>query len=110
MADTPSSDRELLRQLAVALLRLTGDTPPEATPPTPPRPPGPQLVDLDQVAAVVGRTKKTLHRLRRRQCNPLPAPARPGRRGQQHLWDWSAIRPWLEAEFGRELPEEFPFW
>lgn len=77
-------------------------------------PPGPQgtaqpqpaiLVTLDQIAAAVGRSKRTLEKYRAR----MPAPVFKGGRGRAALWDWSAIRPWLEAQFGIPLDEKMPW-
>jgi hypothetical protein len=64
----------------------------------------PQWVTLNQMAAVVHRSKRTLERFRRH----MPAPRVLGRRGRPHLWDWPEVRPWLEATFGLQLPERYP--
>jgi hypothetical protein len=63
-----------------------------------------QYVTLDQMAAIVGRSKPTL----RRYVKQAPKPTFRGRRGQAGEWRWSDVRPWLEATFGRKLPERFP--
>jgi hypothetical protein len=68
----------------------------------------PQYVNLDQIAARVNRSKSTLERLKRRRGNPLPDPDIPGGGGKRDEWLWSHIRPWLEHEFKRKLPELFP--
>jgi hypothetical protein len=65
-------------------------------------------VDLDQIAAVVNRSKSLLEKLKRRKKNPLPDPDVKGGGGKKDEWIWSRIRPWLEAEFSRHLPETFP--
>ena len=70
-------------------------------------PPAPQLVTLDQCAAICRRTKR---RLRDFIGRGLPAPVNETtRRGNQaKLYDWDAVRPWLEWQFGLALPERFP--
>ena len=65
-------------------------------------------VDLDQIAAVVNRSKSHLEKLKRRMKNPLPDPDVRGGGGKKDEWIWSSIRLWLEAEFSRHLPETFP--
>jgi hypothetical protein len=68
----------------------------------------PEYVDLDQIAAIVNRSKSHLEKLKRRLKNPLPDPDVRGGGGKKDEWIWSRIRPWLEAEFNRHLPEAFP--
>jgi hypothetical protein len=70
--------------------------------------PAPQYVTLDQMAALVSRSKKTLERLKTRKDNPLPSPAVEGGGGKADEWIWSEVRPWLEQEFRRPLPERLP--
>jgi hypothetical protein len=97
-----------------------------ATPPSPPavpetpggrqEPPPPEepdsvterYVTLDHMAAMVSRSKRTLEKLKTRRKNPLPGPDVEGGGGKPHEWKWRSIRPWLEQEFGRKLPEQFP--
>ena len=67
-----------------------------------------QYVTLDRLAAIVGRSKRTLEKLRTRKANPLPDPDIDGGGGKPNEWVWSMIRPWLEAEYKRVLPEHFP--
>jgi hypothetical protein len=67
-----------------------------------------QHVTLDEMAAIVNRSKRTLEKLKRRRTNPLPDPAIGGGGGKPAEWLWPAVRPWLEAEYGRKLPERFP--
>jgi len=62
-------------------------------------------VTLDQAAALVNRSKKTLERLKRRKSNPLPNPDIEGGGGVPDEWKWDTLRPWLEAEFKRRLPK-----
>jgi hypothetical protein len=63
-----------------------------------------QLVTLDQIGAMVHRSKRSMERYRRQ----MPAPRVQGRRGRSHLWAWPEVRPWLEATFSLQLPERFP--
>lgn len=111
-ADLESILREL-RSVRAELAALRGevgavrallDQPEQPTLPFPPDPLE-QLVTLDQAAALVHRSKRTLDGYRARG---LPVPRVRGRRGQPHLWVWGDIRPWLEATFGPRLPETFP--
>jgi hypothetical protein len=67
-----------------------------------------QFVTLDKMAAMVGRSKRTLEKLLNRPRNPFPGPDIEGGGGKPHEWNWAKIRPWLETEFGRALPEQFP--
>lgn len=62
-----------------------------------------RLIDLDQAAAWVKRSRSCL-----RHYKDLPPPTVKGRRGQRQLWDWSILRPWLERTFGMRLHEEVP--
>jgi hypothetical protein len=73
-------------------------------------PEGHQYVKLDQIAAIVSHGKRTLERLKGRQPNPLPDPDIEGGGGKADEWRWDRIRPWLEAEYKRSLPEQFPGW
>ncbi len=67
-----------------------------------------QHVTLDQMAAHVNRSKRTLERLKKRSNNPLPPPSVEGGGGKPDEWVWPDVRPWLEKEFKRKLPERFP--
>jgi hypothetical protein len=67
-----------------------------------------QYVTLDQLAAVASRSKRTLEKYKSRRENPLPLPAVTGGGGKPDEWVWADVRPWLEREFGRRLPERFP--
>lgn len=67
-------------------------------------PPAEQLVTLDQCAAIIRRSKRTLEDLRGR----MPAARVRGRKGRQALWAWEDVRPWLEEYSGRSLPATFP--
>jgi hypothetical protein len=68
-------------------------------------------VTLNQMAAVVGRSKRTLEKYKtqppRRAAGPMPGPEVEGGGGRADEWKWSAIRPWLEQVFGRRLPDRF---
>lgn len=70
--------------------------------------PLPQYVTLDQIAASVCRSKRTLENYAKRKTNPLPDPDIQGGGGKPNEWQWQRIRPWLETEFRRTLPEVFP--
>lgn len=67
-----------------------------------------QFVTLDQAAASVSRSKRTLEKLFRRRKNPFPDPDIQGGGGKPNEWAWERIRPWLEAEYARKLPAVFP--
>lgn len=68
--------------------------------------PAEQLVSLNQIGALVNRTKDTM-----RHYVPRMPPARhAGVRNHAALWAWDEVRPWLEGQFGRRLPERFPSW
>jgi len=63
-------------------------------------------VTLSQMAAMVNRTKKTLERLR--DNGKLSAPAVKGGTGRADEWRWSDVRPILQDEYNRQLPEIYP--
>jgi len=67
-----------------------------------------QMVTLDQMAALVSKSKSTL-RLRYDRCE-LPDPDVKGGGGKRHEWKWSRVRPVLEELFKRSLPELLPNW
>jgi hypothetical protein len=67
-----------------------------------------QYVTLSQMAAAVSRSARTLEKLKARRENPLPPADVEGGGGKPSEWLWSAVRPWLEAEYGRQLPKRFP--
>jgi hypothetical protein len=64
------------------------------------------LVTLNQIAGIVKRQKRSLEKYKAK--GSLPAPIVGGGGGKPDLWDWKAIRPWLESEFKMTLPEKFP--
>ena len=64
------------------------------------------LVTLDQAAAMVHRSKRTLERHKTR--GTLPAPAVEGGGGRADLYEWTILRPWLTGEFGIQLPDRYP--
>lgn len=64
------------------------------------------LVTLDQAAAMVSVSKRTLER--RKTSGDLPVPVIEGGGGRADRWDWKTIRPWLEETFKVSLPEIFP--
>jgi hypothetical protein len=74
-------------------------------------PPIPQYVNLDQAAAWVNRSKRTLERYLHRpksETARMPEPDVEGTGGKPHEWLWTHLRPWLEATFGKSLPESLP--
>jgi hypothetical protein len=83
--------------------------PAEADPPPPPPPPDVDCyVTLDGMAAAVSRSKRTLEKLKGRKSRPLPNPDVEGGGGKPDEWKWSTVRPWLEEEYGKLLPDQFP--
>jgi hypothetical protein len=62
------------------------------------------LVRLDEAAAIVHRSKKTLQR----RLRDMPAPYVRGGGGKPSLWKWCDLRPWLEREYIPDLPKRFP--
>lgn len=67
----------------------------------------PQFVTLDQAAATVSRSKRTLEKFKDHSRHPLPTPDIEGGGGKADEWDWDNIRPWLESEYNRQLPKKF---
>ena len=67
-----------------------------------------QYVTLDQMAALVNKHKRTLENRKSRQKNPLPFADVEGAGGTTAEWLYAKIRPWLEAEFNKLLPERLP--
>jgi len=63
-------------------------------------------VTLQQMAAIVSKSKRTLERLRDNE--KLPAPAVKGGEGKADEWIWSEVRPILKREYSRTLPKVFP--
>src|SRR5262249_42323723 len=76
-------------------------------PPTDPPAGSSQYVTLDQMAAAVHRSKRTLEKLSGRKKSPLPDPDIQGGGGRPNEWKWERIRPWLEVEYQRPLPDRF---
>jgi hypothetical protein len=64
------------------------------------------LVTLDQAAAVVQQSKRTLERYVGN--NRLPKPDLPGGGGRPHRWYWQNLKPALERHFRPNLPARFP--
>jgi hypothetical protein len=89
-------EMDLLRRLAVEHEQATA--------------PPPDYVTLDIIAIYLRRSKRTLERLKEREPNPLPSPDIEGGGGRADEWLWATLRPWLQEEFGRQLPERFPSW
>lgn len=65
------------------------------------------LVTLKQAAAMVSRSSRTLERLKRKRGFPRPKVLGGG--GKPHEYAWGEMRPFLEQEYKRSLPEQFPF-
>jgi hypothetical protein len=63
-------------------------------------------VTLLQMAAIVGRGKRTMRRLY--DDAKLPPPAVEGTGGKASEWIWDDVRPILEAEYSKVLPAVFP--
>jgi hypothetical protein len=63
-------------------------------------------VTLLQMSAIVQRDKRTLRRLC--EDETLPAPAIKGGSGKPNEWRWRDVRPILEKEYGKPLPDTFP--
>jgi hypothetical protein len=68
----------------------------------------PDYVTLGQMAAIVKRSKRTAEKWKTRERDPLPTSDIEGGGGKPDEWDWPKVRPWLERETGRTLPERFP--
>jgi hypothetical protein len=64
------------------------------------------LVTLDQAAAAVSQSKRTLERYV--SDGKLPAPDFPGGGGKANRWYWSKILPALREHFHPDLPDRFP--
>jgi hypothetical protein len=98
-----------------ARLAICGDNPPPETAPASPfseteieEDAVVQRVTLDQMAAIVTQSKRTLEKWKTRKNNPLPTPDVEGGGGKADKWVWSVIRPWLEGAVGFKLPERYP--
>jgi hypothetical protein len=63
-------------------------------------------VTLDQAAALVHTSKRTLERYK--TDGILPDPVREGGGGKYALYDYKVLRPWLMEKFKLTLPERFP--
>jgi hypothetical protein len=65
----------------------------------------PDYIDLDQAAALVGRSKRTLERRLSARNNPMPpADIDRGGGGKKNEWIYATLKPWLEKEYSRKLP------
>ena len=65
-----------------------------------------RYVTLDQAAAIVSRSKRTLRGYYDR--GKMPKPDIRGGGGRAHEWAWDKLRPWLEKTFHRKLPVKYP--
>jgi hypothetical protein len=60
-------------------------------------------IDLDGMAALINKAKRTLEHYKKRKNDPLSLPDVEGGGGRKHEWKWSTVRPWLERNFTRDL-------
>jgi hypothetical protein len=65
------------------------------------------LITLQQAAAMVSRSKKTLER-RKADDAKFPMPRVAGGGGKPDEYAWPEMRLYLEEQFDRKLPEHFP--
>ena len=65
------------------------------------------LVTLRQCSAAVQRSKRTLEGRKNHRCpeRRLPAPEIQGVGGKASYFRWSAMKPWLEQQFNRKVPD-----
>jgi hypothetical protein len=63
-------------------------------------------INMDQASALVNRSKKTLEG--RLKQGKMPPPDIEGGGGKPHEWQYAKLRPWLEEEFARKLPDRPP--
>jgi hypothetical protein len=68
------------------------------------RPDFPVLVTLDQIAATVHVSKRTLERRRKE----MPPPAYIPKSGAAARWIWSEVQPWLANRYGPTVPIKYP--
>jgi predicted DNA-binding transcriptional regulator AlpA len=66
------------------------------------------MIDLDQAAALVNRSKRTLERAQKDQTKKMPLPSIQGIGGRKSEWRYSELKPWLETEYDRKLPDRPP--
>jgi hypothetical protein len=66
------------------------------------------FLTLDQAAALVQKSKRTLERYKKKTKGTLPLPTVEGGGGKADYWSYATIRPWLVKTFGFPLPEAFP--
>jgi hypothetical protein len=63
-----------------------------------------QYVSYSVMAAMVGKSKKTLDRWQKKE--PLPMPAIEGGKGRPNEYEYQAVREWLERHSTRRMPPE----
>jgi hypothetical protein len=104
------ADEARVREEVVALRQEIARVAPRPAGPVVPawlnEPPAEQLVTLDQIAAHLRMSKRSMVRYKKQ----MPSPAMKGKKGRASRWRWNDVRPWLEQEFGCMLPERFPTW
>ncbi|HEV7299233.1 MAG TPA: hypothetical protein VGN72_07705 [Tepidisphaeraceae bacterium] len=64
------------------------------------------LISMDQAAALVGRTKRTVQGWN--EIDPMPLPEVEGGGGKRHEYSYAKLKPWLEQHSGRKLPDQLP--
>lgn len=94
--------RPLLDELAIAISN-EGRKLPELDPKA-----NQHYVTLDQMAAMVNKSKKTLERAMNHKNSTMPPPDVEGGGGVAHEWKYDTVRPWLEEKYKRKLPEKPP--
>lgn len=98
---TKADEAEVIKSIREALAGFKKEVGGDGAPPAPEC-----FVTLLQAASMVNKTKSTLEK--RAKTSPMPLPDVEGGGGTAAEWKWSTIRPWLEKEFKRQLPEHFP--
>jgi hypothetical protein len=68
-----------------------------------------EVLDLDQIAALMHLKRRSLEPYKRRKDDPLPTPDCPRlKRGSRDRWRWSTIHPWLKRNSSVPIPDKFP--
>jgi hypothetical protein len=87
----------ILKRHQANLGRELGRSTNDPTPSNPER-----LVTLDQAAAIVNRSTRTLERYKKRG---MPEPRVRGQGGKFHEYSWAEMRVWLEETFSRSIKD-----
>lgn len=104
----PPSAADVLSAIADLSLLVSRSAVPSAITTATTVDPAGEYVTLNQMAAMVRKSKRTLEKYVRRKQNPLPNPDKEGGGGKAHEWIWERVRPWLEDTFDYSLPIVFP--